>query len=171
MLVLNEGVSPPGDLVDAMRRRGLDATIAHGAHRGLARAMVASRARGRGVLLLVRPGEIPRARELVELLPAYLPMVRCWRFDPGATPAGLAPMEPGTLPASENARWTQRPRVGAWEFRPGLMGAPHRADSDDAGPWTGPVPTARVELTDEELSLLLPDDSSSARGDAASDVR
>lgn len=168
VLVLGEGDSPPVDLLDAMRRRGLGATIARGVHRGLAWALVSARERERGVLLLVRPREIGGARELVDLLGAYLPMVRCWRFDPDA--AGLVPMEAGDLPASENAgRWHDRSR-GSWEFCPGLTGAPPRADSADAGPWMGSVPMERVELTDEELSLLRRDESSAARGDAASDA-
>jgi len=74
--VLAPHAAPPGPLLRALERRGLDAEL----HHDPPAALVALRRAGAVAVVLVDPGMIPRAEELLAAVRAYFPRVACWSY-------------------------------------------------------------------------------------------
>ncbi|MCL4741442.1 MAG: hypothetical protein KJZ54_04490 [Phycisphaerales bacterium] len=159
---------PPGALLDALRRRGIEPTAEVGPYAALARLLRLSRAARevRPVLVLVEPDSLPEWEPVVAAAARYAPASVCWAFRGGnpdslsvvdaPRPRAVTPIDPG--PARRPVAPLRLSGSG-----PVRADAPPAANGEESASDPDSMPNARTLLTEEELAMLLADDSS---GDA-----
>ncbi len=161
-------VRPPGALVQSLSRRGIEPTAEIGPYAAFARLLRLGKAteRARPVLVLVEPETLPDWEGVIAAAVRFAPAAACWAFRAG---------DPDSLTVVEVPK--PRPVTFVAGASPRRTGVPLRLSGGAAGPLTPPsvpngqesasdpesMPNARTLLTEEELAMLLADDSS---GDA-----
>lgn len=145
------GQRPPGALLEALRRQGLDPIEVPDRHLALAEACRPG-PETRRVVLFASPDAGPDLGRLARAVERFVPGGVAWIHEPGANPPVRAFVErasPRSTPETIDPPPRARPASGSPMLRlidPGPDGA--RATEEEE-------PTAERLLTSEELSMLL----------------
>ncbi|HYE02428.1 MAG TPA: hypothetical protein VD963_04240 [Phycisphaerales bacterium] len=186
----------PAELVESLRRRGVELVECRSAFEAMARLCVLEHGDGAGsrprygprepvILVLVEPGRLPRAAEVVASAAVYAPHAACWvyeaahepklrLYDPPEAREGNAredgPRSSGRAPGSVGLPPGGRRHGAQAPTKPAL-----RLTETEPAPEPGPEPavestgttTRSVVLSEEELAMLLGDGPFAADGGRA----